>query len=344
MPVFMIGIQRSGSNLLRLMLNQLPAMAAPHPPHILQRMMPLIPSYGDLNQPANFATLVDDVCRLVETNPVPWEGVKLDRAAVAKHCRDSSLVAVFGAVYSLAAEARGASTWCCKSLANIHYLPEIEAYFKDDAKYIYLYRDGRDVAVSFSKAVVGEKHYYHIAKEWADTQRLALNLQEKVGRQRFFSISYEDLTNHPEQTMRRLCAFLQMEYRDEMMDFHRSEEAQRAAASSELWGNVTRPVMRGNSKKFLKEASQTDIEIFESVAGDVLDILGYPRVFIAKGEERRFTQRDIEIFNAENKRLKEQVLSQVNPEDRERRDRQAGLIETIKWRLQYRPDVGLIHV
>ncbi len=38
-PIFMIGIQRSGSNLLRLMLNQLPEIAAPHPPHVL--LMPL---------------------------------------------------------------------------------------------------------------------------------------------------------------------------------------------------------------------------------------------------------------------------------------------------------------
>ena len=50
MAIFMIWIQRSGSNLLRLMLNELPEIAAPHPPHILQRMMPLVPRYGDLDR------------------------------------------------------------------------------------------------------------------------------------------------------------------------------------------------------------------------------------------------------------------------------------------------------
>ena len=43
MKIFMIGTQRSGSNLFRLMLNQLPEIAAPHPPHILIRLMPLRP-------------------------------------------------------------------------------------------------------------------------------------------------------------------------------------------------------------------------------------------------------------------------------------------------------------
>ena len=55
MNIFMIGTQRSGSNLLRLMLNELPRIAAPHPPHILQRLMPLVPNYGDLEQRENFA-------------------------------------------------------------------------------------------------------------------------------------------------------------------------------------------------------------------------------------------------------------------------------------------------
>ena len=94
MAIFMIGIQRSGSNLLRLMLNELPEIAAPHPPHILQRMMPLVPRYGDLRVDRAFALLVDDVCRLVETNPVPWEGVKLDRKDVAARCRARNLVAI----------------------------------------------------------------------------------------------------------------------------------------------------------------------------------------------------------------------------------------------------------
>ena len=120
MPIFMIGTQRSGSNLLRLMLNQLPEIAAPHPPHILQRIMPLVPSYGDLSDDENFCQLVDDVCRLVELNPVPWEGVVLDRKDVARRCRERSVAAVHGAVYDVCAEAKGAKTWCCKSLANIN--------------------------------------------------------------------------------------------------------------------------------------------------------------------------------------------------------------------------------
>jgi sulfotransferase family protein len=331
MPIFMIGTQRSGSNMLRLMLNQLPDIAAPHPPHILHRMMPVMSAYGDLERDRNFVTLVDDVCRLVELNPVPWEGVTLDRKTIAAECRERSLVAVFGAVYQALADAHGASTWLCKSMQNTLFLPQIEEYFTD-AKYIYLYRDGRDVAVSFRKAVVGEKHFYHIAKEWAETQRLALKHRDIVPAERFISVSYEGLTAQPEPAMQRLCAFLDAPYDRSMLEFYSSDEAKRAADSSTLWSNVVKPIIANNTRKFIREASKEDISVFESVAGDVLDALGYERVYVRRGEERRFTQREIRLFDVENKRLKEEMSRGADQEDLKRRDQQTALLAEIRAR------------
>jgi len=336
MPIFMIGTQRSGSNLLRLMLNQLPEVAAPHPPHVLHRLMPMAKGYGDLANDVNFGRLVDDVCRLVELNPVPWEGVQLDRHIVANRCLERSLVAVFGAVYDLMAAARHAENWCCKSLANIFYLDEIERYFGAAARYVYLYRDGRDVAVSFRKAVVGEKHVYHIASEWGSTQRMALAFRERIGTSRFFGIRYEDITSQPERCMRQLCDFLGYRYTPSMLNFHQTDEARKAASSSALWGNVVNPVMANNSRKFLNEMSKEEVALFEHVAGDVLDSLGYERVATSPGERVAFSQAEVEEFDRQNQALKDEVMSKVDPDDLRRRDRQAGLIQEIRSR----PPVG----
>jgi hypothetical protein len=263
---------------------------------------------------------------------VPWEGVVLERGDVAARCRKRSLVAVFGAVYDVMAEANSAKTWCCKSLANISYLPEIEAYFPD-AKYIYLYRDGRDVAVSFSKAVVGEKHFYHVAKEWSEAQQLALNFRKKVPAGRFFNLSYEELTAYTEKTVRALCRFLGVGYRPSMLEFYKSGEAKRAASASNLWENVANPVMKNNSRKFLKEARESDIRIFESVAGDSMDSLGYERLFAKKGEELNFGPDDIRRFDTENKRLKDEMRKGIDPADLERRSRQDSVIKEIAARV-----------
>jgi hypothetical protein len=341
MPIFMIGTQRSGSNLLRLMLNQLPEIAAPHPPHILQRIMPLVSSYGDLSDDENFSQLVDDVCRLVELNPVLWEGVTLDRKDIARRCRERNVPAVHGAVYDVCAEAKGAQTWCCKSLANINYTSEIESYFRSP-KYIYLYRDGRDVAVSFSKAVVGEKHFYHIAREWSATQEVALALRKKIGLERFISVSYEELTASPEPTARLLCAFLGVTFRESMLDYYRTEEAKKAATSSELWKNVTSPVMTNNSRKFLREADPRDIGIFESVAGRILDALGYARAVVHPGAEKVFSKEEVLAFDDENQRRKEQFRKLVDPADLIRRDLQSGLLNAVKERLAQKKAAGKI--
>lgn len=330
-PVFMIGTQRSGSNLLRLMLNQLNDIASPHPPHILERMFPLIKHYGSLETDENYKKLVDDVCRLVELNPVEWTGMKLDREAISSRAKNRSLLGIYAAVHDIYSETQSAKTWCCKSLANINYIAEIEKHFVNP-KYIYLYRDGRDVALSFQKAVVGEKHIYNIATGWSKTQEMALKHKELIDDERFFSVSYEQLTQQPEKTARSLCAFLGADYAPEMLDFHKSNEAKNAAKSSDLWGNVTNPINNNNSKKYLTEMSLTDLSIFESVAGNVLDALGYERSHIPTGDEKIFSAEEIELFNTENKTKKTESLLNVAEEDIQRRALQAQLLEEIKAR------------
>jgi hypothetical protein len=331
--VVMIGTQRSGSNLLRLMLNQIPTLAAPHPPHILQRLMPLLPIYGDLANSDRFKQLVDDVCQLVELNPVPWENVILDRNNIFDRCRENSLVAVFSVVYDTLAQAWGADTWCCKSLANVHYVPQISSYLPD-CKYIYIYRDGRDVAVSFKKAVVGQKHFYHIAQEWAKDQRAALRVRERLSSKQVLSLSYESLTQDTEMSLQNLCQFLEVEYDPAMLNFYESKEAASTASASSLWVNVSKPVMSGNSRKFLTQAPAEEVKIFELVAGDVLDTLGYERVFTAKGEFATFSPEEIQQFTDENQEMKLHMQETMDGEDKERRERQLALLDVIRSRTQ----------
>ena len=157
-------------------------------------------------------------------------------------------------------------------------------------------------------------------------------MRDRLSTDRFHCVSYESLTGDPEATLQGLCEFLQVEYTPSMLNFHSSNEASNAAASSALWGNVTKPVMKDNTKKFLKYASDEEITIFELVAGDVLDALGYERVKIAKGQEIQFTNSAIDKFNEINQGLKAEVLKQVDPEDLKRRDIQASLLQEIKSR------------
>ncbi|HSI60916.1 MAG TPA: sulfotransferase [Ideonella sp.] len=333
MKVFMIGTQRSGSNLLRLMVNQAPSIAAPHPPHLLERFTPLLPAYGDLRVEAAFERLVHDVVTLVELNPVPW-GVEFDRAEIRARCRDNSLVAIFGAVMDRMAEAYGKPHWMCKSLANVHFLPEIERYFGSDARYLYLYRDGRDVCLSFLKAVVGEKTAFHVARQWEVEQQLALDCGRRVPASQYLALSYEELTSNSVSTLQLLCRWLGIAFHPDMLDFHSSEEASKTAASGKMWENVKNPVMSTNTKKWLKGMSRDDAIDFESVAGHSLTELGYDLEFVGKLQPARaYDASATAELDAENLRRKASVKQSLPPEDVAARKPQDDLLASIRSRL-----------
>lgn len=335
--LFLIGEQRSGSNVLRLMLANSQEIAAPHPPHILQRIDPIVPIHQVLDD-SQFDQMVEFVCRMVETNPVLWLNTTLTRDDVKGRCREKHVIAIYGAVMDIYAESNRARKWMCKSMQNIRWSKHLNNYFKTN-KYIYLHRDGRDVALSFTKAVIGEKHVYFIAQQWSELQRVCLDARASLPTDRFFTISYQELTEETESTLRNLCAFLHVEFRPEMMNFYESEEAKNTAVASSLWENVNKPIMHHNYNKFLKELSEEQVRIFESIAGNELDELGYQRVFVKKGEEMTFTPDQIASFKEENDRLKKIQMEKTDPEDaRKRKIQEAVLAElkatVAKWSLQ----------
>lgn len=327
----MIGTQRSGSNLLRLLLNQYPSITAPHPPHILQRFYPLLNVYGDLSMQANMRLLTNDVCLLVEKNPVPWKGIVLDRDKIVSRCKSNNLVQIFKEIYDEMARTTHATMWVCKSMANVKYAGQLEEQGLNPL-YIYLVRDGRDVACSFKKAIVGEKHIYNIAKQWVDDQLECLNLRERIPQDRFFQIGYESLINNPEMEMVRLSKFLNVSFDPEIFNFYTSEESKNTSTAGKMWENVAKPIFNTNSRKFLRELTTEEILIFESVAGDVLESLGYERQFTDLLVDFSITDEDIVRFKKENELLKAQANLEADPEGLILRQPQDQLIAGIRSR------------
>ena len=326
----MIGTQRSGSNLLRLMLYQLPGVFAPHPPHILLTFYPLLDRYGDLRQDTHFKSLIDDVCRLIELNPVPWDHAVLDRERIFAMCMRRSLLEVFIRIHDLQAISHGGDTWCCKSLetiAHIHHFAE-----EDFTPFIiYIVRDGRDVALSFRKAMVGEKHFYHLAQKWKLDQQQSLDYIATLPPEKYITIRYEELIADPTAHIHHICDRFSLPYSDQVLEFYNSDESKRTAVSGHMWENVAKPVMKDNTNKFLKGMTHDDLVIFESVAGDMLERLGYSLI-TTSGERRNFTTNEIKAFDLENSRLKEQAIKDADPIDIAKRKPQADFIRSLKER------------
>ena len=106
-------MQQSGSNLLRLMINQLDSVFAPHPPHIMKEFSPLTPAYRNLQDNAIFLELVSDICEFVSLNPVPWLNSVLNPETIIENCENRSLFHVFKSIHDSNAREHNAKSWFC---------------------------------------------------------------------------------------------------------------------------------------------------------------------------------------------------------------------------------------
>ena len=323
----MIGTQRSGSNLLRLMLNQLPEVFAPHPPHVFVVFYPLLKYYGNLIDDKNFNNLINDVCTLIELNPVPWTDVNLDRNELFSLCRRRSLLEIFIKINELQCIKKGKTTWCCKSLETVYFIENFERE-NFHPFIIYLVRDGRDVAQSFKKAIIGEKHIYYLAQKWKKDQELALRYIEKINDDKFIIIQYEDFINNPIKYVQGICNLAGVAYDESVLNYHQSEESRKTAESGKMWENVAQPVLKNNTGKYINEMSQAELLIFESVAGEMLEKFGYRREI--KNTKEVFTNEEMISFDAENERLKKEAIQSAPEKDLLKRKPQANFIAGLK--------------
>lgn len=109
-PIFITGTQRSGTNLVRLILNTHDNIAIPHPPHIMKNFSKLEPFYSDLSRESNFKRLINDVVKLVELHPYPW-GMAINREKIFKEARERNLINIYFALYNQYLESAGKKRW-----------------------------------------------------------------------------------------------------------------------------------------------------------------------------------------------------------------------------------------
>jgi hypothetical protein len=332
-PIFIIGTQRSGSNLLRLILDQSEHIDAPHPPHLLQHFMPLESRYGDLGDDANFHMLASDMVGYVNSNPVPWPR-QFSVDEVADNCRAHSVIAVMERLYVLSAQCSGADVWCNKSMANVHYIAQLE---QEGLRphYIHLYRDGRDVAASFLKCPVGEKHVYFIAQQWAEEQELALHWKKTLGEERVSTIVYEELVASPRAVLEPILAKSGIPWGEGLLEYYRSQHARLTADAGQMWKNVVTPVDRSRASRYRERLSAAQIAIFEAVAGKTLVRLGYQTDTDIEAAQP-FSADTIAQFAQQNSDLKKQARITFQ-DDFLLRAPQENLLRAIRERLAVVP-------
>jgi hypothetical protein len=272
-PFFIIGTERSGSNLLRLILNAHPALCVPHPPHILKYFTPLAAGYGDLAEPPRLARLVDDVRGLIASHIHPWEEIP-SQAEIVDAVKVPSLVGVFFAVYDRCCRWAEKARWGCKSTFIIDHLDKVLPACPE-ARLIWLVRDPRDVAVSSRHSLFSPFHPWFTARLWRRQQEAGL-CGQAVYPKNFLLVRYEDLLTDPEATLRRVCGFLGEEFVPAMLNFHQTPAARQSSALSACWRNTDRPIQPDNREHYRRELSPAELTLVESECGDLMEYFGYP--------------------------------------------------------------------
>lgn len=272
-PFFILGTERSGSNLLRLILHSHSRLAIPHPPHLVRYFKPLQAHYGDLGEASNFHRLVEDVRALLETHIYPWD-VTIDWAAVEREAQPRDVFGIQYVLYQQYALLKGKKRWGCKSTFMISEVPTLLEHHPQ-ARLLWLVRDPRDVAVSSRRSVFSATHPVFVAELWRDQQRLGLQWEEE-GRPQL-RIHYEALLAEPEEQVRRICDFLGEDFEPQMLRYFETEEAQRSGGLSQSWAATAKPIQKDRAGAWKKSLSPQEVFWVEAIAGPEMERLGYPR-------------------------------------------------------------------
>jgi len=273
-PIYIIGTERSGSNLLRLVLNAHSRIAVPHPLHLMRYFAPTEASRGDLRESPIFERLVDEVLLLKRVHIHPWQ-TPTDRQRIVDEANPRDAMGILGALYEQACKAEGKARWGCKSTFMVHHVDR--ALGRDPAaRFVLLVRDPRDVAASSRRSVFSPFHPWLTARLWAEQQDIGLALLDEHGPDVVHMLRYEDLLDQPELCVRQICGFLDEDFEPGMLRFHEGREAQTSATLSESWQNTAKPVLSNNAGKYRKHLSTDEVRMVEAVCAPLMQRLGYP--------------------------------------------------------------------
>jgi hypothetical protein len=269
---FIVARGRSGTTLLRAMFDSHPDMAVPPESHFLVTMGRRRRRYETGDRLA--------VDRFVEDlgSHYGFRRWDLDAASLRTRLTESGAATYADAmreVFALYADRHGKHRYAEKTPMNVIHIPFLARVFPE-ARFIHLIRDGRDVALSYLDTDFGVDSVGEAAIYWRRFVQKGRRDGRRLG-PRYREIRYEDLLADPETILRSLCAFVEIPYEPAMLTYHRQAERILGTTSHrEHHESLRLPPTRG-LRDWRIQMDQRSLALFEALAGNVLDQVGYER-------------------------------------------------------------------
>jgi hypothetical protein len=270
-PLFIVGMPRSGTKLLRGLLSKHPRI------RILAAETDFLPfidewveRHGNAVTPQAFEQLAHDMqganyfnFRPTARGPFRWQDW---RSACNGHFDVSGLFEGF-ARYELDAERGSGTIWADKSPAYIRQIPLILKHFPT-GRILHIVRDVRDHCVSMRNAWGKDirRSAWRWGKDVLTAHRQCMSMPERC-----LEVRFEELLQDPDTQMRRICLFLDLNFFAGLTELSQSVE-QRGYAAGRT------EIMRDNFRKFETRMTPHEVATVESLAWNCMHSLGYTPV------------------------------------------------------------------
>jgi hypothetical protein len=281
--VFVVGCARSGTTLLKRVMNAHPQIAITKETH----WIPLLYRECAGLTPDGFVTpvLIDKLCEDWRFSRLEIGREQLERLLASGE--PMSYARFVSGIFDLYGKAQGKPFVGDKTPI---YGLEIDLLHRlwPEAKFVHLIRDGRDVCLSVQswKRTAGGTGLAENFATWAEDPvttagvwwtwrvRLTREAGQALDPPLYYELRYEALVHHPAEECARLCAFLGVPYEECMLRFYEGRTRDRnGLPSKKAWLPIT-PGLRD----WRTQMPADDTERFEAAAGNLLTELGYARV------------------------------------------------------------------
>ncbi len=264
-PIFIIGAPRSGTSLLRVMLNRHPAIALCDETYFFYYVYDRRGAFGDVAVDPNRRYLIK---RYLATGRIRRLGLDTAELSQKLMSEGGTYADLFASLLRFYAAAKGKVRFGEKTPQHAFFAEDLCALYPD-CKILHITRDPRDVVVSLMQMPWGSRSARVNARTWLACQKAALKVAH---RENYLSVCYERLVDDAESELRRICAFIGEEYTPAMV------ETRQPAAMDKWWFQRAQgAIERDRVAQWRGRLTTEQVQVIESVVGKHLEECGYRR-------------------------------------------------------------------
>lgn len=273
--VFVVGCPRSGTTLLQRMLDNHPQLTVANDTHFITRAAKTV--LRDDPNPSLSPELVAAVKDYRRIYRLGLDEQAIDLAA--EHCQTYAEFVSY--LYVLRGQLKNKPLSGEKTPDYCRQMPALRALFPA-SRFVHIIRDGRNTALSTLNWASGSKgpgKWSLWSKDPVGTCALWWHWQAGTGQQdgraigsdHYLQVKYEDLVAQPERTLEEISGFLGIPYADAMANYFVGKVKHESGLSAKsAW---LPPVQ--DLRDWRKSMSSQDIDVFEGIAGQLLQDNGY---------------------------------------------------------------------